>query len=82
MKSDSTLPTSYDLFCRLLTEERLYIDPSFSFSAACRWIGADPAELDLLLEKELGYSGEALIGHFRAQLAARLRDVYGLSPAE
>ena len=80
MKNNTTL-SPFDLFCRLLTQERLYIDPAFSFSSACRWIGASPAELNLQLENELGFSGEALIAHFRAQLSTRLRDVYGLAPA-
>lgn len=81
MKTDSILST-YDLFCRLLTDEHLYIDPAFSFSAACRWIGASPAELNHQLETELGYSGDALIALFRSQMSARLRDAYGLSLAD
>jgi len=81
MKTDSIL-SAYNQFCRLLSEERLYIDPAFSFSAACRWIGVSPASLNRLLEAELGYSGDALIAHFRSQLSARLRDTYGLSLAD
>lgn len=78
MKTDAIL-LAYERFCRLVTEERLYIDPAFSFPAACRWLGVSPHELDLLLEKELGFSGEALLAHFRAQLETRLREQYGLS---
>ena len=38
MKTDAIL-LAYERFCRLVTEERLYIDPAFSFPAACRWLG-------------------------------------------
>lgn len=77
MKTNKNI-SSYETFCRLMTEENLYIDPTLTFATVCRWIGTSPAALDHVLEQELGYSGEALIAHFRAQQALRLRDNYGI----
>ena len=73
---------AYETFCRLMAEERLYIDPSISYASVCRALGADPDELDRELEEELGYSGEALIAHFREQFRARLMENYGFSTEE
>lgn len=77
MKTKENTP-AYETFCRLMTEENLYVDPSLSFATVCRWIGVSPSELDLELGNELGFSGEALIRHLRAQQAERLREQYGI----
>ena len=78
MKTDAIL-LAYERFCRLMTEEHLYVDPTLSFSTVSHLLGVPKQELNRMLEKELGYSGEALIAHFRAQMNTRLRDIYGLS---
>lgn len=78
MKTSSIIP-AYETFCHLMVDERLYIDPTLSFGTVCDWLGADPAALDALLEEELGFSGPALLEHFRRQLNTRLRDTYGIA---
>lgn len=72
------ITSAYETFCRLMTEENLYIDPSLTYATVCRWLGVSPSELDRVLGNELGFSGEALIHHFRTQQAVRLRDQYGI----
>ena len=77
MKTKSNI-SAYEQFCRLMTEESLYTDLSLTFATVCRWLEASEAELDRLIEQELGYSGEALMQHLRTQQAIRLRDTYGI----
>lgn len=72
------ITSAYETFCRLMTEENLYIDPSLTYATVCRWLGVSPSELDRVLGNELGFSGEALIHHFRTQQAVRLREQYGI----
>lgn len=77
MKTNKNISV-YETFCRLMTEENLYIDPTLTFATVCRWLGASPAALDHRLEQELGYSGEALIAELRSRQAFRLREQYGI----
>lgn len=77
MKTKTNTP-AYETFCRLMTEENLYVDPTLTFATVCRWIGVSPSELDLELGEELGFSGEAMIQHLRARQATRLREQYGI----
>lgn len=72
------ITSAYETFCRLMTEENLYIDPSLTYATVCRWLGVSPSELNRVLGNELGFSGEALIHHFRTQQAVRLREQYGI----
>ena len=71
------ITSAYETFCRLMTEEDLYVDPTLTFATVCRWLGVSPTELDREIGNELGFSGEALIHHLRTRQANRLRDTYG-----
>lgn len=63
----------YREFCVMMTEDRLYEDLSVSYADICRELGVEPSELDELLVRELGYTGEELIEEYRAG-TARERD--------
>lgn len=72
------LLTAYERFSRLMTDERLYLNPNINYESVCRLLGVEPTALDRILEREIGYSGSAVIRHFREQAQARLRDGYGI----
>ena len=63
-KDMETTDGRYAAFGRLI-EEGPYRSPSFSFPRLCAAVGADPEELDALLWRELGYTGEALLEEYR-----------------
>lgn len=56
----------YKEFCVMLTEDRIYEDTTVSYADICRGLGVLPSELDLVLERELGYTGEELMEEYRA----------------
>lgn len=67
-----TMETVYSAFEKAMDEECVYKDPAVTFSGICLAIGADERQLDLLLERELGYSGEELLDVYRKQLIETL----------
>jgi len=78
MKNERLLE-AYESFCRLMVEERLYLNPTLTYETVCRWLGVGEKELDAQLSRELGYTGPALIQHFRKQTNYRLCDTYGIN---
>lgn len=73
---DKSLMKSYEIFSRLLHEDKIFMDPSLSFSIICRWIGADRRRLDKLIKNELGLSGMEMIRAFRAIEMERIAEKY------
>ncbi len=73
-----TLEENYDLLEILVNEERIYLDPSFTFSRVCRMLGVPRARMDALLMRELGTDGASLFASLRAALPERLGRKYGL----
>jgi len=73
----TALLRSYEIFGRLLLEDRIYLSPYVTFAGICRWLDADRKALDALLRHELGISGNALLRRYRSQEAERLRQKYG-----
>lgn len=73
-----TLDENYALLERLVDEEMIYLAPEFDFGRVCRLLGAGRAEMDALLERELGLDGAALFASLRAALPGRLERKYGL----
>ena len=61
------LTEKYELFGRLMTEDKVYQDPSLGYRALCRMIGIKPRMLDRLLMKELGVKGKDLFGIYRRE---------------
>ena len=73
-----TLDENYALLERLVDEEMIYLAPEFDFGRVCRLLGARRAEMDALLERELGLDGAGLFASMRAALPGRLERKYGL----
>lgn len=59
------LMEKYELFGRLMTEDKIYEDPSMDFKKACALAGIRPCVLDRLLKKELGVNGNELLDNYR-----------------
>ena len=73
-----TLEENYDLLEILVNEERIYLNPSFTFARVCRMLGVPRARMDALLMRELGTDGASLFASLRAALPERLGRKYGL----
>ena len=73
-----TLGENYELLEKLVDEEMIYLAPEYDFGRVCRLLGAPRAEMDSLLECELGLDGDALFASLRASLPGRLERKYGL----
>ena len=73
-----TLDENYALLERLVDEEMIYLAPEFDFGRVCRLLGARRAEMDALLEHELGLDGAGLFASLRAALPGHLERKYGL----
>lgn len=73
-----TLQENYALLGHLILDEKVYLDPTVSFTSICRAMGAPARELDALLEAELGMDGESVLRQLRAQEPAYLARKYGL----
>ena len=74
-----TLEENYAVFERLVDEEMIYLTPDYGFGRVCRMLGVARAEMDALLERELGLDGDALFASLRAALPERLERKYGLN---
>ena len=68
----------FELFYRLLEEEKVYMVPGVTFVKICGWIGADAGEMDSYIESELGYSGDGILEAYREGHEKRLEDKYGI----
>lgn len=53
-------------FERAMDEDGLF--RRFDFHGICSEIGADPARLDEMLWKELGFTGQSLVDFYRTRL--------------
>ena len=73
-----TLEENYELLEKLVDDEMIYLAPEYDFGRVCRLLGAPRAEMDALLERELGLDGAALFASLRAALPERLERKYGL----
>ena len=73
-----TLEENYELLGQLVDVEKIYLDPSVPFERVCRMLGAPRADMDALLERELGLGGQELFVALRTALPERLERKYGL----
>ena len=78
LKHMRTLEENYDLLDRLVSDEKIYLDPSFPFERVCRLLGVRRRDMDALLQRELGLDGDTLFKSLRAALPERLERKYGL----
>lgn len=56
----------YKEFGVMLTEDKIYQDLTVSYEDICRELGILPSELDSLLLRELGYTGEEILAEYRS----------------
>ena len=75
MKKCSTFE-SYEIFSRMLLEDKIFMDSNISFNMLCSWIGADRKQLNAYIKKELGLSGECLMQTYRAMEMERIAGKY------
>lgn len=68
----------YNLFSVLLLEEKVYLDPTLTFSDVCRWMGADETALSTMMAMELGTDGDSLMRRYREGELSRLREKYDI----
>ena len=73
---DKSLMKSYEIFSRLMHEDKIFMDSNLPFSIVCRWIGADRRKLDKLIKSELGISGMQMMRAFRAIEMERIAEKY------
>lgn len=66
-KMERTINEYYELISKILLENKVYMDPTLTFSRLCQYIGADPKSLDALILSEMGLSGDELMHRYRAQ---------------
>ena len=60
-----TLMKTYAVFAHLLLQARVYRNPYLKFDTVCRFLKVSPADLDELLESELGMRGEEILDNCR-----------------
>lgn len=63
---ERTLDEIYKEFGVMLTEDKIYQDPMVRYEDICRELGVLPSELDSLLLRELGYTGEEIMAEYRS----------------
>ena len=68
----------YNLFSVLLLEEKVYLDPTLTFSDVWRWMGADERALSTMMAMELGTDGDSLMRSYREGELSRLREKYDI----
>lgn len=59
------LQKAFDLFSKMMNEDKVYLDASLTYDAICRRIGIAPADLDEKLMAELGMDGETILYRYR-----------------
>lgn len=76
-KTDNdTLLRQYESFANMLIEDRIHMDGTLGFPEICSWIGADPEELDRLIQDELGLTGTGLLAAMREGERLNIRRKY------
>ena len=68
----------YELFSKLMLEDRLYLDRKCSFRWICKCFGMDRRRLNRLIVKELGLSGNSIIRAYRRVEEDRIRKKYSV----
>jgi len=73
---DKNIQQSYELFCRLMNEDHIFLIPSITFPLLCSALGVSASALDRAVFDELGLSGSQLIEHYRATYPRSLQVKY------
>lgn len=67
-----------ELFVSLLEQEKVYMNPDVSFCMICGWIKTSPEEMDSILLREFGYSGDDILKVYRDGIALHFMEKYGI----
>ena len=51
--------------CRLMLDEKIYLKKGMTFGCVCRIIGVSPEDLDEVVIREMGMSGQSLMDAYR-----------------
>jgi DNA-binding transcriptional ArsR family regulator len=73
-----TIEDNYSRLESLLTEEKIYLIPDLTFEKVCSWLGVQPRELENLIFKELGLTGQGLIDRYRKDGPKYFRKKYNI----
>jgi len=63
-----TLNSAYREFSRMILDDRIYEDSSISFHDICSALHVSPADLNEVLESELGMNGPEILHSFQKLL--------------
>lgn len=58
----------YQEFERMMEEDRIYEDTTIDFCGICRELKVSPGDLDEVLLRELGFTGDALLAEYRRKM--------------
>ena len=67
---------AYEIFGRMMTEDKLYLSRRITFRRICRWLGVPRRNLDLMIRQELGMGGQELMRRYRGDDERSLREKY------
>lgn len=59
------LQSAYEMFGRLMLDEKIYLKKGMTFGCVCRIIGVSPEDLDEVVTREMGMSGQSLMDAYR-----------------
>ena len=63
-----TMATAYSEFSRMLLEDKIYEDTSFSYPDICAALHVSPRDLDEVLLSEIGMNGSEILQSFQKLL--------------
>lgn len=69
---------SFELFAALMEDEKVYMDPSLSFSSVCGWIGVPAEAMDAYLNENFGWCGSEVMSMYRRTVPLRFYEKYGI----
>ena len=69
---------AYEIFGRMMTEDRLYLDRRITFRRICGWLEVSRRDLNSLVLREMGMTGQELIRKYRDHEERSLRNKYAI----
>ena len=72
------IDVAYEIFGRMMTEDKLYLSRRITFRRICRWLGVPRRNLDLRIRQELGMGGQELMRRYRGNDERSLRKKYAI----
>lgn len=68
----------YELFARLMEDEKVYMNPFLTFDSVCALIGVGYRELDDYIRGQLGCGGHDIMKAYRDSLPLYFLQKYGI----